>query len=180
MTTRTAVEQLANLARTDDTRPVYAASRPLATDICADLLDIAAVTVDVRDTREFRSQLESWQEMHPDKPVVAVGFGSQVQHENRHGYTDPLSQEAQARFFLQRFDALKAIDPATTRSEGYAFLTELILRCADHDLRVEEVPISFVDRAYGQSKMSARIIAESMLRVTAWGTTRRWRRARTR
>jgi dolichol-phosphate mannosyltransferase len=79
-------------------------------------------------------------------------------------------------FRAYRPDALKTIDPGTTKSEGYAFLTEMLLRAADHELRVEEVPISFVDRAYGQSKMSARIIAESMLRVTGWGVSRRLHR----
>mgnify|MGYP003350868087 CR=1 FL=1 len=38
-----------------------------------------------------------------------------------------------------------------------------------HDLRVVEYPITFVDRQYGTSKMSGRIVAESMLLVTAWG-----------
>jgi dolichol-phosphate mannosyltransferase len=83
-------------------------------------------------------------------------------------------------FRAYTIDALKSIDAPATRSEGYAFLTELLMRCDDRGLRIEEVPISFVDRAYGQSKMSGRIIAESMLRVTAWGVSRRWRQLRSR
>ncbi len=107
---RAAVEQLIRLARSIDSRPLYAATPPVSTDICTDLLDIAAVTVTARDVKEFRSQLSDWQTLHPDQPVVVASFGTEVQHANRRGYTDPLSQEAQARFYLQRFDVLKSLD----------------------------------------------------------------------
>jgi dolichol-phosphate mannosyltransferase len=72
-------------------------------------------------------------------------------------------------FRAYRTSALRAIDPASTAAEGYAFLTELVLRLVRGGYRVEEHPITFVDRRYGTSKMSARIIRESMLRVTGWG-----------
>jgi dolichol-phosphate mannosyltransferase len=48
-------------------------------------------------------------------------------------------------------------------------LTEFVRRLVREDLTVVEHPITFVDREYGTSKMSGRIIAESMLLVTAWG-----------
>lgn len=68
-----------------------------------------------------------------------------------------------------RAEALRAIEPATTGAEGYAFLTELVRRLIAQGYRVMETPIVFADRRYGQSKMSGRIIAESMLLVTRWG-----------
>ncbi|MFV0306265.1 MAG: polyprenol monophosphomannose synthase [Desertimonas sp.] len=68
-----------------------------------------------------------------------------------------------------RAEALRAIEPASTEAEGYAFLTELVRRLVGRGYRVLECPIVFEDRRYGQSKMSGRIIAESMLRVTGWG-----------
>jgi dolichol-phosphate mannosyltransferase len=68
-----------------------------------------------------------------------------------------------------RAETLRAIDPRTTRAEGYAFLTELMRRASNLELKVEEVPIVFVDRQFGTSKMSLRIIVESMLLVTGWG-----------
>lgn len=68
-----------------------------------------------------------------------------------------------------RAGALRAIEPSTTAAEGYAFLTELIRRLVAHGFRVMETPIVFKDRRYGDSKMSGRIIVESMLRVTGWG-----------
>jgi dolichol-phosphate mannosyltransferase len=67
-----------------------------------------------------------------------------------------------------RAAALKEIDPGTTTAEGYAFLTELVRRLVRADLRVIETPIVFRDRRYGTSKMSGRIVAESMWLVTTW------------
>jgi dolichol-phosphate mannosyltransferase len=67
-----------------------------------------------------------------------------------------------------RAAALKEIDPGTTTAEGYAFLTELVRRLVRADLRVMETPIVFRDRRYGTSKMSGRIVAESMWLVTTW------------
>jgi dolichol-phosphate mannosyltransferase len=68
-----------------------------------------------------------------------------------------------------RAASLSAIDPAQTSAEGYAFLTELVLRLSRQGATILEVPIIFRDRTKGKSKMSARIIAESMLLVTRWG-----------
>jgi len=68
-----------------------------------------------------------------------------------------------------RAEALRAIEPATTTAEGYAFLTELVRRLVRGGWRVMETPIVFTDRRYGSSKMSSRIVAESMLLVTRWG-----------
>lgn len=81
-------------------------------------------------------------------------------------------------FRAYRGSALAAIDPRTTRAEGYAFLTELVVRLSRRGSRIVEVPILFVDRQYGTSKMSGRIIAESMILVTRWGIGDRWRRLR--
>jgi dolichol-phosphate mannosyltransferase len=67
-----------------------------------------------------------------------------------------------------RAAALKEIDPGSTTADGYAFLTELVRRLVRAGLRVMETPIVFRDRRYGASKMSGRIVAESMWLVTSW------------
>ena len=81
-------------------------------------------------------------------------------------------------FRAYRSDALRAIKPESTTAEGYAFLTELIRRGSAAGLRIEETPIVFRDRTRGKSKMSGRIMAESMWLVTRWGIADRfgWRR----
>jgi dolichol-phosphate mannosyltransferase len=79
-------------------------------------------------------------------------------------------------FRAYRSSALASIAPETTRADGYAFLTELVLRLSRMKFTVTEVPIRFKERELGTSKMSGRIIVESMLLVTRWGLTHRVRR----
>ncbi len=83
-------------------------------------------------------------------------------------------------FRAYRSVALRDIDPMSTTAEGYAFLTELVRRLANHGYRIGEVPIIFRDRERGTSKMSSRIIIESMLLVTRWGISDLIRRRRPR
>lgn len=82
-------------------------------------------------------------------------------------------RDATSGFRAYRAETLRTIDVATTRSNGYAFMSELAMRITEQGLRIEEVPITFVDRAYGSSKMSARVIAESMIIVTLNGIRNR-------
>ena len=79
-----------------------------------------------------------------------------------------------------RRSALAAIAPDDTSADGYAFLTELVRRLTRHGFRIVEVPIVFRDRVAGKSKMSGRIIGESMLLVTRWGVSDRLHRRRRR
>jgi dolichol-phosphate mannosyltransferase len=64
---------------------------------------------------------------------------------------------------------LEVIDIDSTRANGYAFQSEVALRMVEHHLKLREIPITFVDRQYGTSKMSVKIMVESMARVTSWG-----------
>ena len=107
--TRSFVQSLTGLARSLDDRPLYYASVMHEGDVCSDLVDIAAVNVYVRELDVFKRQAEQWKASHPDQPVVVAKFGTEVEQDNRNGYTDPLSYEAQARFYLQRLDALKSL-----------------------------------------------------------------------
>ena len=77
-------------------------------------------------------------------------------------------------------DALRRIDVGSTTAEGYAFLSELARRASADGQPVVEVPITFVDRTRGRSKMSWRIVVESMVLVTRWAVADRrgWRSRR--
>ena len=62
--------------------------------------------------------------------------------------------------------------PSTT-SNGYAFLSEVLMKLhVTRHYRIVEVPIVYVDRVSGQSKMNKTIISESMRLVTKWGLGR--------
>jgi dolichol-phosphate mannosyltransferase len=54
-------------------------------------------------------------------------------------------------------------------SQGYCFQVDWAWRAARAGARVVEVPITFTERAFGRSKMSGSIVAEALVRVTAWG-----------
>lgn len=67
--------------------------------------------------------------------------------------------------------ALERMDLSSVDSLGYCFQIEMLLHAVRANLRVVEVPITFVERVRGASKMSPRIALEAMARVTMWGLT---------
>lgn len=71
--------------------------------------------------------------------------------------------DATAGFRCWTSRALKAISIHTIASEGYAFQVEMTYRAYRAGLRMEDVPIVFTDRLYGKSKMSGKVIGESIL-----------------
>ncbi|MDP2293077.1 MAG: polyprenol monophosphomannose synthase [Actinomycetota bacterium] len=89
-------------------------------------------------------------------------------------------RDCTAGFRAYRAETLRAIEPGSTAAEGYAFLTELTRRLARSGATIVETPIMFKDREKGTSKMSGRIIVESMLLVTGWGVLDRARSLRRR
>jgi dolichol-phosphate mannosyltransferase len=64
-----------------------------------------------------------------------------------------------------RRHVLESIDFSSVSSTGYAFQIELTWRAAQLGYHIVEVPITFAERERGESKMSAGIVAEAMLRV---------------
>jgi dolichol-phosphate mannosyltransferase len=66
-----------------------------------------------------------------------------------------------------RREVLETIGLERVRSDGYAFQIELTYRALRHGFRVVEVPITFVDRVVGGSKMSRAIVLEALWRVPA-------------
>lgn len=78
-------------------------------------------------------------------------------------------RDATAGFRAYRRTALERMDLATVASQGYCFQVDLTRRAAAAGLRIVEVPITFVERELGDSKMSGPIVAEALWRVTQWG-----------
>ncbi|HET6876781.1 MAG TPA: polyprenol monophosphomannose synthase [Jatrophihabitans sp.] len=68
---------------------------------------------------------------------------------------------------------LEAIDYRHVASQGYCFQVDLARRVVDAGYRVVEVPITFVERERGESKMSGEIVREAFWRVTRWGAAAR-------
>ncbi|HKU12634.1 MAG TPA: polyprenol monophosphomannose synthase [Sinomonas sp.] len=74
-----------------------------------------------------------------------------------------------------RRTTLEKLDLNAVESVGYGFQVDLAWRVAKMGLRVVEVPVTFVERELGSSKMSGNIVVEAMLNVTKWGLSDRWR-----
>jgi dolichol-phosphate mannosyltransferase len=65
-----------------------------------------------------------------------------------------------------RREALASIPIAHFTSEGYSFLVEMLYAAAAARLRFAEVPITFVERRLGESKLTRAVLVESM--ITPW------------
>lgn len=82
-------------------------------------------------------------------------------------------RDATAGFRLFRREALEKLDLASVQSTGYVFQTDMVSRTLHAGLVVREVPIEFVERVRGESKMSGAVATESLRRITAWGLRER-------
>jgi dolichol-phosphate mannosyltransferase len=71
---------------------------------------------------------------------------------------------------------LKKLDLTSIQSQGYCFQIEMTRKVLAINGSVVEWPITFVERKFGASKMSLRIVFEAMVRVTLWGMTKRFQR----
>ncbi len=72
-----------------------------------------------------------------------------------------------------RAATLRRIDLDDVASQGYCFQVDLAWRAVRAGLRVVEVPITFVEREEGTSKMNSAIVREALWRVTQWGVRHR-------
>jgi dolichol-phosphate mannosyltransferase len=75
-------------------------------------------------------------------------------------------------FRVYRCAELEKLVAGGVESQGYCFQIDMVRRAVTAGLRVVEVPITFVERERGESKMSRGIIQEAMLRVTVWALQR--------
>ena len=66
-------------------------------------------------------------------------------------------------FRCWRREALAQMPLASMVSDGYAFLVEMLYEAQQHGLRLGEVPIIFVERRQGQSKLSSGVLLESLI-----------------
>ncbi|HEX2240261.1 MAG TPA: polyprenol monophosphomannose synthase [Actinomycetota bacterium] len=85
-------------------------------------------------------------------------------------------RDATSGFRAYRTEMLRRLDLTEVRSEGYAFQIELTRRIFRAGGRIAEVPIIFIEREQGESKMSRRIVIEAVTRVTRWGIADRFGR----
>lgn len=88
------------------------------------------------------------------------------------------TRDATGGYRAYRASALRSLDLESVESNGYCFQIDLLWRALRQGLVVREVPITFVEREAGTSKMSGRIVREALVNVAQWGAQHRWRQVR--
>ncbi len=82
-------------------------------------------------------------------------------------------KDATGGYRAYRASTLRRIDLSNVESTGYSFQVDITVRIVKAGLRIAEVPITFVERERGVSKMDSAIIREAFWRVAQWGIQRR-------
>lgn len=85
-------------------------------------------------------------------------------------------KDSTAGFRIYKTSAIKKLNLENIKSEGYCFQIEMTREIKKIGGTISEVPITFVERQFGKSKMSGKIVIEAMLRVTYWGLVRIFRK----
>lgn len=82
-------------------------------------------------------------------------------------------KDATAGFRAYRRHTLQNMNLSSVESHGYCFQVDMSRRVLETGGEVVEVPIIFVERVAGESKMSGNIVREALVRVTWWGLQKR-------
>jgi dolichol-phosphate mannosyltransferase len=80
--------------------------------------------------------------------------------------------DSTAGYRVYRRSALEAMDYRSVEADGYGFQIEMTYRARRAGLTIREIPIVFVDRTHGTSKMSSGIVVEALWLVTVWALRR--------
>ena len=100
--------------------------------------------------------------------LITRGRTAQLRPSRLHGV--PL-KDATGGFNVFRAATLRGIGLNDISSAGYCFQVDLSWRALKAGYKVVEVPITFVERERGDSKMSQKIVIEALIRTTLWGTS---------
>jgi dolichol-phosphate mannosyltransferase len=82
-------------------------------------------------------------------------------------------KDATGGYRAYKASTLRRIDLSNVESTGYSFQVDITVRIIKAGLRIVEVPITFVERERGVSKMDSAIIREAFWRVFQWGVASR-------
>ena len=77
--------------------------------------------------------------------------------------------DATAGFRVYRSSIIEQFGLADIKSDGYGFQVEMTYQAVRAGARIVEIPITFRERASGESKMSRKIVIEAFLFTTIWG-----------
>jgi dolichol-phosphate mannosyltransferase len=81
-------------------------------------------------------------------------------------------KDATSGFRIYESALLNKMNLSTIKSEGYCFQIEMTRRAVVSGGSVAEIPINFIERSHGESKMSVGIAVEAVFRITWWAFLR--------
>lgn len=84
-------------------------------------------------------------------------------------------KDATGGFRAYKAQTLRKLELGNIESAGYCFQIDMTLRVLQAGLTLVEIPITFVERERGASKMSNAVIREAFVRVARWGIAARLR-----
>jgi beta-galactosidase len=113
------ISTLHTLAKTLDSRFTYIASSMVSSDSCGVLTDLAGFNWTGSGAKEFAKALQQWKKNHPRQPVLVTRYGQEVEPENHNGYSDPMSLEAQARYYQLHYKVI--LDAGIAGSTAWTF-----------------------------------------------------------
>jgi len=87
-------------------------------------------------------------------------------------------RDATGGYRLFRRKTLLGLELDNVASAGYCFQVDLAWRALKAGFKVVEVPITFIEREYGDSKMSQKIVIEALVLTTMWGINHRGQQVR--
>lgn len=82
-------------------------------------------------------------------------------------------RDATGGFRAYRADAVRRLDFGNVVSQGYCFQVDMAWRAVRAGMRVTEVPITFVEREQGESKMDGTVVREALWRIARWAAAHR-------
>lgn len=82
-----------------------------------------------------------------------------------------------AGFRIYRVSLLRKMNLQAIASQGYGFQIEMTREALRVGASITEIPITFIERTMGKSKMSNKIVREAIVNVTKWGLIRFWSRS---
>lgn len=113
------ISSLHTLAKTLDSRFTYIATSALDNDACGALVDLAGFNWTGTDPKDFSGAIKRWKNNHLNQPVVVTRYGKEVEPENHNGYSDPMSLEAQARYYQFHYKIIQ--DAGIAGSTAWTF-----------------------------------------------------------
>jgi hypothetical protein len=114
------VERVSATVRKLDSRPIYFGSCVFLDDRCAGKVEIAALQIAADAPGSLKGSIQTWKAAHPGQPVVLLSYGKSVEPENHNGWSDPMSQEAQAEYFKKSIAVIRESGIAGSFIDAFA------------------------------------------------------------